>query len=281
MEIAFSTVACPEWTLERVAQAAATWGYDAVELRSFGHGSTRSACDPGLTSGAKVRRLFHGVGVGLAGVASGVRFDAAIFPPVLGHVLPQREASVREGQHFVEIGEDCGAPTVRCFAFDVPRGSGRRGTLRRISDRLARVCDHARHRGVRVLVENGGGFASAEDLAEILGRVASPVAGACYDVAAARAVGAAVAEGAALLGDRLVVARVRDARERRPVPLGTGDLDAEGFVRDLAAAGFAGWLVYEWERAWLDELAPADEVLPGALATLQSWLGGSAATSAA
>ncbi len=40
MKPAFSTVACPEWTLEDVAEFAGRSGYQGVELRTFGHSST-------------------------------------------------------------------------------------------------------------------------------------------------------------------------------------------------------------------------------------------------
>ena len=84
---AFSTVACPEWTLDRAARAAAEWGYEGLELRTFGHGSTHLACDPALTSAEKVRKVLDDAGVAPFSLASGVRFDEPIRPPVIGRVL--------------------------------------------------------------------------------------------------------------------------------------------------------------------------------------------------
>ena len=62
---AFSTVACHEWTLDRVALAAQRLGFASVELRTFGVDSRSFACDPALTDAAKVRRLFAEVGVSI------------------------------------------------------------------------------------------------------------------------------------------------------------------------------------------------------------------------
>jgi len=36
MKLAFSTLGCPHWELERIAQAARAYGYQAVELRAIG-----------------------------------------------------------------------------------------------------------------------------------------------------------------------------------------------------------------------------------------------------
>ena len=58
-----------------------------------------------------------------------------------------------------------------------------------------------------------------------------------------------------------------------PVELGTGELPNQAVVAALARQGFTGWLVYEWERAWIDGLASPELVLPKAAQTLSSWLG--------
>ncbi|MFB3431299.1 MAG: sugar phosphate isomerase/epimerase family protein [Phycisphaerales bacterium] len=274
-KIAFSTVACPDWSLRDVARKAAGWEFDGVELRSFGEGSTRFVCDPGLTDAAKVRRIFSGSGVEIAGVATGVKFDDAIFPPVMGNILlSQREAGVPEGRHFVDLAQGIGARYVRTFGFDIPQfppPQTRDGTLNRIAARLAKVCDHARYRDCFVMIENGGSFATAEDLAEIIAKVNSPLLMACYDLFAAHTVGDDIEAGIEMLGPRLAMARLRDRKDGTPVALGEGELPCAEFVKALAKSGFGGWLTYEWEKAWLDELADADSVLPHVAQTVYGW----------
>ncbi len=278
---AFSTVACPTWTLERVAAAAAEWGYTGVELRSFGAGGGDGlpgrpfACDPALTAPAKVRSLLAGAGLAVAGVASGVRFDAAVFPPVLGHLLSASEAAVRDGRAMVNLASALGAGYLRVYAFDIPARERRASALRRICDRLALVCDHARNRDLRVLIENAGAFRSAADLAEIIDRTNSPILGVCYDLAAAANAGDSIDSALALLGPRLVAARLSDHRGGAPCPLGAGELPAESFVRAVAASarewGSAPWVVYAWNRAFISGLAPAEDVLPGAAQLISQW----------
>jgi len=274
-KIAFSTVACPDWSLRDVARKAAGWEFDGVELRSFGEGSTRFVCDPGLTDAAKVRRIFSGSGVEIAGVATGVKFDDAIFPPVMGNILlSQREAGVPEGRHFVDLAQGIGARYVRTFGFDIPQfppPQTRDGTLNRIAARLAKVCDHARYRDCYVMIENGGSFATAEDLAEIIAKVNSPLLMACYDLFAAHTVGDDIEAGIEMLGPRLAMARLRDRKDGTPVALGEGELPCAEFVKALATQNFGGWVTYEWEKAWLEDLAEPDEVLPGVAKTVYGW----------
>ncbi|MFG0291924.1 MAG: sugar phosphate isomerase/epimerase family protein [Phycisphaerales bacterium JB050] len=274
-KIAFSTVACPDWSLREVARKAASWEFDGVELRSFGEGSTRFACDPGLTDSAKVRGIFSNAGVDIAGIATGVKFDHAIFPPVMGNVLlSQREAGVAEGRHFVDLARGIGARYVRTFGFEIPKfppGQMRGTTLNRIASRLAKVCDHARYRDCYVMIENGGHFATAEDLAEIIAKVNSPLVMACYDLFAAHTVNDDLEEGIKLLGPRLAMARLRDRKGDTPVELGTGELPCREFVQMLNGANFGGWVTYEWEKAWLPKLAAPETVLAGVPRTVFGW----------
>lgn len=258
-----------------VARHAASWEFDGVELRTFGEGSTQFACDPGLTDSAKVRGIFRNAGVEIAGLATGVKFDGAIFPPVMGNILlSQREAGVPEGRHFVDMAQGMGARYIRTFGFEIPKfppPQTRDATLNRIAARLAKVCDHARYRDCFVMIENGGDFATAEDLAEIIAKVNSPLLMACYDLYAAHSVKDDLEEGIRLLGPRLAMARLRDRNEDGPCRLGEGDLPCRAFVRALADAKFGGWLTYEWEKAWLDDLDAPERVLGDVPRTVYGW----------
>ncbi|MFM9995621.1 MAG: sugar phosphate isomerase/epimerase family protein [Phycisphaerales bacterium] len=274
---AFSTVACPDWTLERAATAAAEWGYDGVELRTFGYGSADLACDPALTAGPKVRRVFSERGVQTACLATGVRFDEPITPPVIGRVIRDTEKSVRQGKAAVDLAAQIECPYVRVFGFEFPRGERRKTAVARIEERLRMVLDGARHTGVKVVLENGGSFPRAADLADVIDRIASPLLGAAYSAPVAFAAGEDPAEGARELGGRLWVAKLKDYSGGVPCPLGQGDVPCAAFVRSLAERGFAGWLVCEWDRLWLPDLVPAEAVLPSAVKRVYEWAGAGAA----
>lgn len=280
MKPAFSTVACPEWTLSQVAERAQSCGFEAVELRTFGDGSTSFACDPALTDGAKVRRLFNGRGIEILSLATSVRFDEPVFPPVIGHAISDTEKSVRAGKRAIDLAVAIECPHVRVFGFEYPARERRARALARIADRLGKVLDHADKSGVKVVVENGGSFGTAAEVMELIGACAGPLVGVCYNPAAARLAAQAAGEAwrveddLARFGDKLLVARIKDLRDGLPCELGRGEVPCERLVKSLHSAGFDGPVVYEWDRAWRPELAPAEQVLSGAAATIWGWLGG-------
>ncbi len=70
LHVALSTVACPNWTLAKIAERARNWDFDGVELRTFGPGGSEIASDPCLSDPAKVRRTLDDHGIALTGYAS-------------------------------------------------------------------------------------------------------------------------------------------------------------------------------------------------------------------
>jgi hypothetical protein len=59
----------------------------------------------------------------------------------------------------------------------------------------------------------------------------------------------------------------------RPCALGAGDFPCARFVEALAAGGFSGSVVYEWDRLWLPDLDPPESVLPDGAKAIFDWAG--------
>lgn len=270
---AFSTIACPEWTLEQVAANAARYGFEAVELRTFGEASTRLACDPALTAEEKALGAFHNAGIEILSLGTSISFEEPIKPPVLGMALGDTERTVRAAKRAVDMAVALECPFVRVFGFDIPPREKRTSAMERIAARLRLVADHAARTGVRLVVENAGGFTRAAELAELLDRVASPSVGACYSMANGVSEGDDVADALERLKGRLWVARIKDLdKHGKACMLGQGKLPCREFVGALARAGFDGPLVFEWDRLWFKDLAPADTVLPAAAKQMFHWI---------
>lgn len=272
MKPAFSTVACPEWTLDQVARHAESWGYLGVELRTFGNGSTSLACDPALTGAAKVRTMFRRAGVSICSLATGVRFDDPITPPLLGQLL-DHEQSVREGKSAVDLAVQLECPFVRVFAFELNGHEKRSSAVARIVDRLAKVADHCRNSGVRLILENGGSFCRSADISEIIDKVNSPMLAAAYSPAVAATANEAPVAGINVLGDRILIAKFKDYKAGQPCALGEGDLHAREAAASLVSAGFTGWGVFEYDRVWFPAAADVDGVMSRSAKTLFEWSG--------
>jgi sugar phosphate isomerase/epimerase len=258
MRLAFSTVACPDWTLREVASFAEEAGYLGVELRTFGSGSTQFACDPALTDPAKTRGIFAQSGCQFASVATSISYDAPVSPPLLGHILGGTPLGVRQTAWAVDLAARLEAPLVRVFAFQVPGRDSRASAIARIVDRLELAVAIARNTGVRLAIENGGSFTTATAISDLLDRVNSPLLGAAYCPAIAQLDGEDPVGAINVLGERLFCVKLKELREGAPCALGEGSPRTRAFVTALAESGFTGWAVYEYDRAWLPAAADLD-----------------------
>ncbi len=271
---AFSTVACPEWTLNRVAQAAAEYGFDGVELRTFGTGSRELACDPALTASEKVRRIAADAGVQIACLGTGVAFDEPIRPPVLGLVIGDNEKAIRRAKSAIELAAQIECPLVRVFGFEIFGSEKRASAVARIRERLALVADAAKNTGVKIVVENGGSFRTAAELVELIGGVGGGLVGAAYSAAVAADAGENPVEGMRTLGELAWTVKLKDRdAQRRPCAIGDGVMGCREFVRELGQLNYRGWVVVEWDRMWIEGLDSAEEVLPRAARRLYEWGG--------
>lgn len=261
IKLGFSSVATAGLTLRGVASLAESVSAQGVELRTFGSASRQFACDPALSDPSKVARQFSDAGARIVCLATSCRFDEPVSPPVIGRLIRDVEKSVREAKFAVDLASALGCPFVRVFAFEAAEGAGLESTTRLVVERLIKVCDHARHKKVKVLLENGGSYCTAADVAGIIDRVGSPLLGAEYNVAVGHLAGESSANAFNVLGDRLWCVKIKDFRGALPCAVGQGDLPCREAVVALNQAGYDGWVIYEYDRAWLGEhdgLPPGD-----------------------
>jgi sugar phosphate isomerase/epimerase len=109
----------------------------------------------------------------------------------------------------------------------------------------------------------------------MLETITHPSVGACWDVFNAALVGESPYLSVPTLNSRIVYTQVKDAK-LSPLgatlcPLGEGDLPVEKFLTRLRGIGYDGYVTFEWEKAWLPNIAPPEEALPAAIKKLKEW----------
>lgn len=251
MRIAFSTVACPSWTLDEVAAFCEEINLSAVELRTFGSGASRFACDPFLTAPEKTRHLFAKGGCDVACLATSIGYEEPVTPPVLGDIFGGTHHSVKATQSAVHLAARLECPLVRVFAYEIPGRDSRASAIARICERLELAVATARNTGVRLALENAGGFLTAAAISELLDRVNSPLLGAAYSPSIARLAGEDPLDGLNVLGDRLLNVRLKDLKAGAACVLGDGELPTRPIVERLAQSGFEGLVTHEHDAAWI------------------------------
>jgi sugar phosphate isomerase/epimerase len=291
-QLAFSTLACPEWPLERVLADCSRYGYDGVEVRQVA-GETDllkvSELDP--SRHADLRRTLDELGVRICGLASSVRFD---YPEQTA-----RAAQLRTGTAYVELAAALGAGFVRVFGDVLPSNppAARQSALDQIAEGLNSLGEFAASCGVDILLETHGDFAETAVVCALMPRIESPAVGILWDThhpwkffdeplaetwarlkpwvrhthwkdsvtrpaADARSATNPPVESPQPAGTAAAHALMSGHRDADYVLFGGGEFPAEDCARVLKDSGYVGWLSLEWEKMWHPQIEIPEVALP-------------------
>jgi sugar phosphate isomerase/epimerase len=267
MKFAFSTVACPTWDFEMVAARAQEYGYDGVEIRGFLNESILTSSNVFLTDPAKVQRIFAGAGVEIACLASSVSMKGK------SRVDAQAAEDVRK---YIDTAQAIGCPLVKLFDTQLRPGQDRAGAAVAMAQWLLPLGDYAAEHGVTLVIENMLSFRNSKEMWMMLETISHPAVAACWDIFNAAVVGESPFLSVPTLNSRIQYTQVKDAKlsslGATLCPLGEGDVPVEKFLIRLRGIGYAGYVTFEWEKAWLPNIAAPEEALPAAVKKLKEWV---------
>lgn len=251
MKLAFSTLACADWDLEKVAETAAKFGYQGVELRVSG----TQHVDPDFTAEErkKVVEIFERRNLEIVCLAAYTKFA---FPE-----QEVRDKQIEELKRVIDLAHDLKCPYVRTFGVGGPRGDfTKEDAIGWIAEAFVAVDDHAAERGVRVLLETHDSTSTGEDVGKVLDKAGNVTAGALWDLKHPLMNRESVDETIKHLGEKIYHVHVKDWLEvpgmerEKLILLGAGDLPLREIVTKLKEAGYDGYYSLEWEKLWHPEI---------------------------
>ena len=267
MKFGWSTLGNPDWTIERVVQAAADFGYDGIEVRILdGEVITPELVRQNL---GRLKQVFGATGPRLLGLGTSVRLAV---PDPAEH--ERQEAALVE---FVDLARELGVPLVRVFGGQRPETDSDDAAIRRVGDSLRKIAPLAEKAGVTVGLETHDTFSKSGIVSAALAEAPSRAVGALWDTHHPHRMGEAVAEVWTNLADRLVHVHLKDACRRADggwdlVLLGEGEVACREIVRALALRGYSGYVVMEWEKKWHPEIVAPEIAMPQHLSQARAWL---------
>ncbi|WP_188332404.1 sugar phosphate isomerase/epimerase family protein [Alicyclobacillus suci] len=271
MRIAYSNLACPEWSMEAVMRYGALYGYDGVELRLYD--GEVFPCDLDVSDRQKITRLAQDYGLDIVCLGASTRFameDTAA-----------RQQNVQELIAYVELAAKMGVPMVRTFGgvAGLPNRQAPEYLARcveRVAESLCQVAPRAEELGVEVLLETHDEFSSSALVRDVLQCVESEYVGAIWDIHHPVRMHETVEETYANLADRLRHVHLKDAARNgddwQLVVFGEGDVPVADIVRKLLQTGYNRYVTVEWEKKWHPEIAAAAIALPQHIEILRGYL---------
>ena len=270
MKLAFSTLACPQWSTEQIVENARSMGYDALELRLL----DGAVLDP-IKDAEKVKQA-----VALSR-ANGVEVCTLDTSCTFNHNDPAlREQNITDLRNWIQLAQQVQVPLLRTFG-----GAGKPDSFTEqeenawVAGSLQQVAREAEQAQVTVVLETHDGFASARRTAQVLNAVDSSAVSALWDSHHPYRVGESISEVVQALDHRIGHVHVKDARRDAQestgwqlVLLGEGEVPVHEQLQALQRYGYQGYVSVEWEKKWHPELPEPEVALPQHLALLKQWL---------
>jgi sugar phosphate isomerase/epimerase len=263
--LAFSTLACPDWSLAKCVRAAHEYGYDGIELRLIDGEILKPGADA-----AVIKRTCAGLPVVC------VDTSVSLAQPDAG----KRVAQIADGKAMIDIAAALGAPFVRVFGAPPP-DTPLESAIAAARETIVPLAAYAAASGVCVLLETHDAFCASGTVMRVLDAVADAPegAGVLWDLLHPFRIHEALPDTIRTLGDRVKHVHVKDGL--RPadgspnwplVLLGEGDVPTREILRGILASGYAGTISVEWEKKWHPHLAPPEIALPQHIRALREYL---------
>ncbi|HEX2910579.1 MAG TPA: sugar phosphate isomerase/epimerase [Chloroflexia bacterium] len=270
MKLAYSTLACPDWTVEQCAEAANRYQYDAIEWR-LADGEIISP----QTAPEVKRRVVEATrrnGLKVACLDTSCKF--------VQPTPSERARVVRETQAMVELAGELEAPFLRVFGGAILENMTRDELIPPTAEALAEAAAYAASHGVTILLETHDDWARSQDVVALLCEARAPKGLAVlWDVHHPYRMGEKPRETYATLtkATRIAHVHVKDARRQPANPnewqltlLEEGEVPVKEALQVLNEAGYSGYVSVEWEKKWHPEIDPPEIALPQ-FANLLRW----------
>jgi sugar phosphate isomerase/epimerase len=266
--LAFSTLACPDWSIETILKKAVAFGYEGIEWRGGPDGHIR----PGMPAEDKANLRQISGDAGLAALA------ITTYTSFVSPLAEERMSNVDELRRYSDLAAELGAPFVRAFLGELPAGTALDDQLYdNISGCLSVASAYAATVGVKIAVEPHDEFTRSSDISPIFDRVPSHSdLRVIWDIGNTFAADEDPAEGFDWLKDRLAYVQVKDGKRNNAgwklCSVGEGEVPLARAFELLLEHGYEGAISVEWEYAWHPELDPPELALPYALQTIRKLL---------
>ncbi len=266
MKLAYTSLACPDWTIEEAVSAAERYGYAAIEWR-LADGLLIEPATP-----AETRRRLREVPA-----ARNIAVSCLDASCCLVQATPEeRRATIEDGRRMLDLAAEIGAPFLRVFGGKLPANATRAELLGPTAEVLHTLGLYGMDLGVTVLLETHDAWTKSADVRELLQMVKLSGVRVLWDAHHTYRHGEAPEHTLTVLGDAIAYVHIKDSRltglDWTYCLAGEGDVPLLETGTALARRGYTGYLSLEWEKKWHPEIAEPEIALPQASRYLRAFI---------
>ena len=267
MKYSFSTLGCPDLSMEEVIGFAQVLGYDGLEIRGI-EGEMRADRIHAFRPGMQRETIHRMQDAGLSFVCFGAstRFDN---PETL-------EEYMDEGKAAIDISYAMGIPYVRVFGDNIPNDAEENRIISAVIEGEIKLCEYAKGSGVGILQEVHGSFNRLDRVLRVLEGVNAANHGIVWDVAHSdKMVQDDYLSFYLPLKAKIHHVHFKDqirSRNNQLCSCGEGDIPLCRILHTLSDDGYPGYVSLEWEKKWHPELPSYESEFPHFLSLMHKYL---------
>ena len=260
MKIAFSTLACPDFSFPEIYSMATDLGFDGIEVRGLGldifDGRTLPFSENQLPQTVKKLKSLN---LEISCLSSGCCLKYA----------DKAETNISEIKKYIKLAGVLGTKYIRILGDLNPAPSDDEQPVADdvVYSQLSELIPFAEQNNVTLLVETNGVYSDTGRLKELLDRLKSDYVGALWDVHHPyRYKNETPEKTVQNLGMYIRYVHVKDSvvvdGKVKYRLMGEGDLPVSEMIAALASINYVGYLSLEWVKRWAPDLEDAGIVFP-------------------
>ena len=270
--LSFSTLGCPDWSLDQIIEFAAKHHYNGIEVRGIQREMDLTKY-PAFSSATNRQAYLKKMGdQGLHFVDLGSSATMHFADPI------ERKKNLDEGKRFIDLAQQLDCPFVRVFPNNLPKDQDKAATMDLIAQGIKELADYAKGSKVTVLMETHGDLVKAVDIEQLMQNVNHPHAGLVWDIANMWTI---TKEPPAEVYPRLKKfirhTHIKDAKlnadKLEYTFMGKGDVPIFEAIDILSKDGYAGYYSFEWEKLWHPEIAAPELAIADYSKVMRAHLG--------
>jgi len=248
-KLSFSTLGCPDWSLDKILDFAVANGYGGVEIRGLQRqlDLTKS---PEFSSNENILltvKRFKDKNIKIVDLGSSAQMHHAD--------SATRKKNLDEAKNFIQLAEQLHCPYIRVFPNNIPKGQSKSQTIDLIIEGLKELGGYARGKGVTVLMETHGDIVESKDIEQIMRSVGQAEVGLVWDIVNMWSVTKEPVAGVyGRLKKYIHHTHIKDLKiaggQEEPVLLGKGNTPIFEAIDLLAKDKYKGYYSFEWEELW-------------------------------
>jgi sugar phosphate isomerase/epimerase len=259
--LSFSTLGCPDWTLDKILDVAVANHYTGIEIRGIQRELDLSK-SPHFNSPESIRgtkQKFADKNLKIVGFGSSAAMHHSD--------NADRTKAMDEAKRFIEIAEKASCPYVRVFPNNFPKEVSKEKSMELISAGLNDLAKFTKNSSVKILMETHGDLIWSDDIVKVMNTVDHTQVGLVWDFSNMWTV---TKEDTKIVYDKIKKwvwhthikdLKLVDGKEKYTL-FGEGDVPALATIDMLAKGNYKGYYSFEWEKMWHPEIAEPEIAIP-------------------